>query len=551
MNKDVIYIDVDDDVTAIIGKIKSAKEKIVAIVPPKRAGSLQSAVNLRLLDRMAKADKKKLVLITNNQALMALAANASIPVAKNLQSKPELASVPALAVDDGDDIIDGADIPVGEHAATVPIRDGNRDEMRSDAIDTIDIDGVKTSTAAGAGAALGASAKKAAGKSKIKVPNFDTFRKKLFLAIAGGVGLVALLVWMFVFAPAATVIVTARTTPAPVSAAVTLSTDEETNVEDGIVRVVREEQQVEETIEFTATGIGEVGDKATGTMTISRTSVSSTPISVPAGTRFTANGLSFFSTESATLAGTTIGPSGVIQDSATIGVQAEEVGPEYNLTARGYQSSVGGYSSQGSNMTGGTSREVKVVSAEDIERAQGDLIGRSTEDRKAELIAAFAEGAKAIDSSFLIDREAAVSTPALEAEAPDGKATLTIPTTYSMYAVPEDDLGTFLDQSIEEQLVGDTQRVYSNGVEEAGISNFQREEDTLTASITATGQIGPKVDEAALKERVKGQIFGEVQASLEAIEGIQEVDVQFSYFWVRTVPNDTNKIDIEFKLENE
>lgn len=548
MNKDVIYIDVDDDVTAIIGKIKSAKEKIVAIVPPKRAGSLQSAVNLRLLDRMAKADKKKLVLITNNQALMALAANASIPVAKNLQSKPELASIPALAVDDGDDIIDGADIPVGEHAATVPIRDGNRDEMRSDAIDTIDIDGVKTSTAMGA-TAIGA--KKAAGKNRIKVPNFDTFRKKLFLVIAGGVGLVALLVWMFVFAPAATVIVTARTSPAPVSAAVTLSTDQETNVEEGIVRAIREEQQVEETIEFTATGVGEVGDKATGTMTISRTSVSSTPISVPAGTRFTANGLSFFSTESATLAGTTIGPSGVIQDSATVGVQAEEVGPEYNLTARGYQSSVGGYSSQGSNMTGGTSREVKVVSAEDIERAQGDLIGRSTEDRKAELVAAFAEGAKPIDSSFSVDREAAVSTPALEAEAADGKATLTIPTTYSMYAVPEDDLGAFLDQSIEEQLVGDTQRVYSNGIEEAGISNFQRDEETLTASITANGQIGPKVDEAALKERVKGQIFGEVQASLEAIEGIQEVDVQFSYFWVRTVPNDTNKIDIEFKLENE
>ena len=40
MNKDVIYIDVDDDVTAIIGKIKKAKEKIVALVPPKRAGAL-------------------------------------------------------------------------------------------------------------------------------------------------------------------------------------------------------------------------------------------------------------------------------------------------------------------------------------------------------------------------------------------------------------------------------------------------------------------------------------------------------------------------------
>src|SRR6218665_2514188 len=139
MNKDVIYIDVDDDVTAIIGKIKKAKEKIVALVPPKRAGALQSAVNLRLLERMAKNDKKQLVLITNNQALVALAASAKIPVAKNLQSKPELAEVAAIVVDDGDDIIDGSELPVGDHAKTVKVRDGTAvvaaSALRSDDID--------------------------------------------------------------------------------------------------------------------------------------------------------------------------------------------------------------------------------------------------------------------------------------------------------------------------------------------------------------------------------------------------------------------------------
>lgn len=94
MNKDVIYIDVEDDITAIISKVKSSKEKIVALVPPKRVGVLQSAVNLRLLQRTATQSDKRIVLITNNQALAALSAAASIPVAKNLQSKPELAEMP-------------------------------------------------------------------------------------------------------------------------------------------------------------------------------------------------------------------------------------------------------------------------------------------------------------------------------------------------------------------------------------------------------------------------------------------------------------------------
>lgn len=117
MNKDVIYIDVDDDITAIIGKLKASKEKVVALVPPKHVGVLQSAVNLRLLARAAKQSGKHLALVTNNSALAGLAASASIPVAKTLQSQPELAEIPALKVDDEDDIIDGASLPVGEHAA--------------------------------------------------------------------------------------------------------------------------------------------------------------------------------------------------------------------------------------------------------------------------------------------------------------------------------------------------------------------------------------------------------------------------------------------------
>ena len=88
MQKDVIYIDVEDDITAIIGKLKASKQKIVALVPPKRIGVLQSAVNLRLLARSAEQQDKRLVIITGNQALSGLAASAAIPVAKNLQSKP-------------------------------------------------------------------------------------------------------------------------------------------------------------------------------------------------------------------------------------------------------------------------------------------------------------------------------------------------------------------------------------------------------------------------------------------------------------------------------
>lgn len=152
MNKDVIYIDTEDDITAIIGRIKDSKEKIVALVPPKRIGVLQSAVNLRLLTRIADSTNKKLVLITNNKALIALSATARIPIAKNLQSKPEFAEISALDVDDGDDVIYGNQLPVGDLERTVDKPSGSSEKeiipahkIKKESIESemaeIDIDG--------------------------------------------------------------------------------------------------------------------------------------------------------------------------------------------------------------------------------------------------------------------------------------------------------------------------------------------------------------------------------------------------------------------------
>lgn len=560
MNKDVIYIDVDDDVTAIIGKIKSAKEKIVALVPPKRAGALQSAVNLRLIDRMARNEKKTLVLITNNQALVALAASASIPVAKNLQTKPEVAEVAALVVDDGDDIIDGADLPVGDHAKSLKVKDGTAMpttlSMRSDDIDAtdLDIDGEAIGGPVAASTVARSAMAKNAGKNnkKSKIPNFDTFRKRLLLGIGGGVALIALLVWMFVFAPAATVVITASTSPAPVSAAITLGGTAAVDYSKGVVSSIAQTTQANESVAFEATGQKDVGEKATGTMKLTRTSVSSQAITVPSGTRFTSGDLAFVSTEPATLAGTTIGPSGIVQDTATVRVTADGSGTSYNVSSRAYSSNVGGFSAQGSAMTGGTTKVVKVVSAEDVDRANGQLIGASTDTQKAELKKKFTNKEIIVDSSFTVDRGAATSAPAVGAEAANGKATLTIPTTYTIQAVPRSDLESYLKASLEANLDDKTkQKVYGTGIDGATIANFQKNGAALTATVNASGSVGPIINEAALKDQVKGKRYGEVQQALESMNGIKSVDVQFSYFWVRTVPSNTDKITIEFKVQDE
>lgn len=547
MKKDVIYIDVDDDVTAIIGKIKKTEEKLVALVPPKRSSALQSAVNLRLIQRMVNAEKKHLVLVTSNQALIGLAASANIPVAKNLQTKPEVPEVPALIVDDGDDIIDGASIPVGEHAKTSKTTT-KAGPTRNAAIADVDVslDNDEKSP-------IEKTVKKSKkGDKAKKVPNFDTFRKKLFFAIGGGIGLIALLVWMFVFAPAATVIITANTTPSPVSASVQLGGTSATNYENGIISSVSQSDKIDATTEFEATGEKDVGERATGSMTLTRTSVSSTTISIPAGTRFVSGNIAFVSTESASLDGTSIGPGGIVQDSVTVAVRAESPGDNYNVSPRGYSASVGGFSSEGGAMTGGTTKIAKVVTAEDIERARGVLIGESTDEYKKELADKFTNGEKVIDSSFVAERGDFTSKPAVDEEAPGGKAVLSMELDVSIQAVSQGELESFLNSYLEARMDDDQlQSVFDTGADSATIGDFREEGDVSLVTINTIGRIGPEIDEDLVKEDVGGLIYGEVQSLLEAKNGIKEVDVQFSYFWVRTVPNDTDKIKIEFKVEDE
>lgn len=564
MNKDVIYIDVDDDVTAIIGKIKKSKEKIVAVVPPKRAGALQSAVNLRLLDRMAKAEKKQLVVITNNQALVALAANAAIPVAKNLQTKPEIADVPALSVDDGDDIIDGSELPVGDHAATAKIKGETLAKGRSEAMDEVNVeddDNDDTTPVIVSGAGAVAAKKAASSSNKVKIPNFDVFRKRLFLAIGGGILLVALLVWMFVFAPAATVVITAQTTPAPVSATIKLDKTAATDFSKGIVKAIEQEETTNDSIEFDATGTDMVGENAAGQV-VFKNCEDDSPITIAAGTVIVANGRSYKTQATVTVPEGSGGFGGCVTPgtSSQVAVKAEDVGSEYNTSSGTTFSVVGHPNSTASYMRavavtdidGGTSKEVKVATKDDVERAKGQLAGEATDEKKAELIAKFTNGEKVVDGSFVVDRSDVTVEPGVGKEAPaSGKVKLTVKTKYTIWAIAKSEVENYLNASLNQQIDANTQQVYGNGIDEAGLADFKKEGKTLTASITATGQTGPKINEQAVKEQVKGKIYGDVQSSLESLEGIKDVDVKFSFFWVRTVPNDTNKIHIEFKLENE
>ncbi len=542
MQKDVIYIDVEDDITAIIGKVKAAQHKIVALVPPKRIGAIQSAVNLKLVHRAAETADKRLVIISNNAALIALAGSAGIPVSKNLQSKPELAEIPALELDEGDDVIDGAELPIGDHVA---MAGGSVDDTIAPAVGAAAVSatgGPKLRTTAGVRGVATTTL-----RSKVKVPDFDVFRKRLFIAIAAGVLLIGGLVWALVFAPQARVIITARTTDAALSSKVTTGDALATDLKAGTIKSLTKTVKKEASVPFTATGSKDIGERATGQVRFSSGQIAAIGTVIPAGTVLSSqSGITYTTDTSVTLVLTGTTATG------STGITASESGAKYNGAVGTMTGAPSGVSTTITQATaGGTDKVVTVVTQDDVDKVSGDVSKAGvSEAAKKELLAQFGAGYIILDASFKADSAGVKPTPAVDAEAPDGKGALTGSVTYTLVGLPKAEVGKYLDSYFAQQIDGKTdQKTYSNGLSTVSFTNVSAiEGGGMGANITTNGKIGPKIDEVALKEYTKGKRYGEIQSYVDEINGVDSVDVKFSPFWVSSAPNDTKKITVEFKV---
>lgn len=532
MAKDVIYIDVEDDITTIVSKVKQSKEKVVALVPPSRIGVLQSAVNMRLLQRAAQQSVKNIVLITNNQSLAALAGAAKIPVAKNLQSKPELINVPAMKVD-GDDVIDGGTLPVGDMDESAR---SNRQEDK--AVEAAINDGLtEVSTD---------KSKRSGKKANQKVPNFSSFRKKFFIISGASLVLIGFLVWAIWFAPKATVIITAKTTTVTVDRNISLISGGTTDATAGTLRAISQEATSEASVEFTATGQEDKGEKATGTVSFySDSNTELKPgISIPAGTRLISSGGKTYTTDQAVL---------LTRDDAkkTVRVTAAERGESYNGATGSLSGAPSTVIAKFTDATsGGTTRMAKVVSSDDVAKAEELLDSKKDDSLKKKVTGLFASSDVIISDSY--KETLSEATPSVQVgEEASGSVVLKLTATASMLAVSETDLAKLVEVGVNRELADKkSQKMYDDGLKEVKFSQFSSQGDTPTVRITSNAVVGPVVDEAQVKEASKGKRFGDIQSNIESIEGVKDVDIRFSPFWVRTVPNNVDRITVEFKLQN-
>jgi hypothetical protein len=207
----------------------------------------------------------------------------------------------------------------------------------------------------------------------------------------------------------------------------------------------------------------------------------------------------------------------------------------------------------GSAMAGGTTKVSTVVTADDVQKASQALVDLSSDSVKQQLISQFTNGEYVIKDSFNVAHAAAVPSPAVGAES-TSSATLTSRTTFSIIAIAKSEIEPFLKDAINKQITDSSQRIYSDGIDGVELSGYSSTDQGATVNINIKkgkeAQIGPNIDQASIKQQIRGKQFGDAQAIISEIKGVDNVDIKFSYFWVNTVPNDVNKIDVEFKIQN-
>lgn len=549
MKKDVIYIDTEDDITAIIDKVKHAGAQIVALVPPKRVGVLQSTVNLRLLQRAADSASKRIVLITNDPALTALAGGLALPIAKNLQSKPEIASLENIESEAGD-VINGADLPVGEFAAGMTVASTDK-AGQSDVASSID--GIELEPADAIRKNVEDGARKKRDDKGTKIPNFDSFRKRLFLFGGLGVLVIGFLVWAIFFAAQATIAITARTNVVNISKTLQLKSGATLDVSQAVLPVVTKQVKKTVSVDFAATGKKEIGEKATGTVKLSRQSMSTT--AVPAGTTLTSTGGVAFTTDTAvTIPASTIGGScfpTACPGTVNVGVTAVNRGTASNGVSGNLSGAPSAATATLAEATaGGTDKTATVVSADDVTKATEQLKAQDSNNVRDELAKQFDSDVIAVNEAYVVDAGTPTSTPAVDQEATAGK--LSVETTYTLLGIKRADLKAVYDNYLATQLKGDSsQKVYASGDETTQFSSFQKLADgTFSVRAIATAQVGPNIDSGKIATDSKDKMIGEVQQSVRSIQGVDSVNVSLSPFWVTKVPGDAGRIKVIFTVQN-
>jgi hypothetical protein len=564
-----VYLDVDDEITSAASRIRTAGENRVALVVPYGSRLATSRINFRLLAREAQARGRRLSIVAGDAGTRALAASAGLPVFATVGEYEE-AEAGAAA---------GAGAPAGappstERAAAVdaagpgapdrapakppieqPSRRGPRapDDAAARHSRTPDEELTAVMPAVTGAAAPPRPAGATAAIPVVGRPRRPAwpFGRTAGIVAAGAIALALLAVGVvaFLFLPSAEITITTRMErigPVPLEVRADPGV---TSPDPGSATVPAERLTFDVAVSdtFATTGVRVEEEAATGRVTFR----SKDPISentIPRGaTVATPNGIRFRTTAAVTIPKATIVGLTIVPGEASVGIVAVQPGPEGNVEPNAITVIPGGEDPTFTEVrnpqatTGGVREEFPQVSQEEVDAAIEQLRGgldaefQSILDDPARVpagLTAFRETAALGDALPTTDPATLVGT-----EVPE--FTLGLATTGTVIAVDEAPIEAIARERITAE-VDEGYELVDGSIEVEPGEPFV-DGETITFPVTARASEIRVLDEATLREAIKGKPIGQARQILEPY-GI--VDVRVWPDWVTAIPTLDSRLTI-------
>ena len=514
----LIYLEADDEITAVVRRVRAADPGRVVIVAPGRSRATSSVVALRLLARAGEEDARE-VAVVGDALTRSLAAEAGLATYASVEEAR--AAVPA----------DASDPTEVRHAAIHVVR-GPVSEERAPVAVTRVTDDTET---------------RPVGVVRPPVRPGPRRRRRVAplvaVLVAAGAILVAVTVAAAMLLPAATIrLVPQSTLVGPVAYRIPVTNPE------------RIEGTVSEAAAVNATGTYAVQAAATGTVVFRNFNI--VPVEIPAGTRVAAGDVAFAT------GATVVAPPGSLTGEGTIaageiavGAGAEAIGPVGNVAAGAIdtildqqtRNRLRGFPQNGAQLVlnpeataGGVDTTGPEIIQADVDAAvatlRETLAGRVIEELEGTDDVLFADSAEPPEPVITVPEGLVGTRDQPQAEISGELA-------YERLLVDEQDV----EADARERFVADDGAMTDghallDDATQVTLGGIERDGERLEVAVSVQGRSARVPDRAEVLARAVGLSADEAEVALADL-GTATVDLWPG--WVTTVPDSDWRIDVE------
>lgn len=537
---EILYLELDEEITSVIDKIKNLPGMRVGLVVPREATLLQSVVNLRLLAKEANALGKEIAIVTADRIGRNLAAQVGLTVYNSIQEQTP-AFTPPPPIPNPREVIELDLSPESEEKPPEGVSIHHFQEAR------------RYQPPARPQPAFRPEPQPAA--KSLSPKELDPRLKKLLWPIVAILAVLAAIA-AFLLWPKALVTLAVPSEDLKKEVKVLMSNKiTQADIQQSVFPATLIEAEKESSQKFAATGKKNIGEKTKGTITVYNAWESSAR-KFSAGTKFSSSSKVFLAINDFTVPGSAIREGNLVPGSVSVQIEAEKPGEEYNIKAGRFtilglpsaqQEKI--YGSSSGDFSGGYAKEVQVVSQTDYDNGKKTLQDKLTAEVDQEMRTQ-AQGQKMLDKAVITPEPEITTSSKVDEEAKEFEMKLKLKKQAMVFNFAN--YREFLTQILAKQVPSDKMVAIAND-EDIGamVQNtaFDKGEMEMTNNVAA--KIAAKISADKIKTDILGKGKGEADKYLKSQEGVSAAEIRFSPSWWPKIPILSRNLTVQIKYLTE